>query len=87
MRARGAAPLGGDQRAAFRSTGDAGNSAPAATAPQPIEAIPAKIRQRLAAEGIHSLAEWSRLSHRRRGSIFGITVEHIRLLDALAKVP
>ena len=86
MRAKVAAPLGDDPGAASTSAGYAAASVATDRAALDFESIPVKSRDRLVAEGITSLADWSRLPRRRRHSIFGVTTEHVRLLDALAKV-
>ena len=54
--------------------------------PQPeLNALPARILERLAAEGVNSLADWRALK-RRRHQIFGITSRVAAQLDALARV-
>jgi hypothetical protein len=42
------------------------------------------IRVRLEREGIVTLADWRQLGRRRR-QIFGITREHVRQIDAIAR--
>jgi hypothetical protein len=46
--------------------------------------VPARVLERLAAEGIASLADWRALGPRRH-RIFGITVSMVRQLDELAR--
>jgi len=46
--------------------------------------LPAHIVARLAAEGVHSLADWRRLG-RRRHQFFGITRRVVEQLDALVR--
>lgn len=51
-----------------------------------LASLPAAILERLAAEGIHSADDWRQLSRRKRRSIFGITAEMVRRIDALTVV-
>jgi hypothetical protein len=48
-------------------------------------ALPAHLAPRLAAEGIASLADWRRLSRRKKRSIWGVTAAHVGLLDTLSR--
>jgi len=80
MGARDAAP-GGDRDAA----GSTGDARILALTDLPRHSIPPNLGPRLAAVRVYTLADWRRLSHRRKRSIFGITIAHIRLLDALAR--
>lgn len=50
----------------------------------PRDRIPERVIQRLAAIGVHSLADWKQLGRRRR-EIFGVTPRWIAELDALAR--
>jgi len=48
--------------------------------------LPEPIRQRLAAEGVHTLGDWQRLSRKQRASIWGVTARTRDAIDeALAE--
>jgi hypothetical protein len=49
-----------------------------------IGALPEPLRQRLAAEGVYTLQDWTALG-RRRHQLFGITSATVKKLDALAR--
>lgn len=51
----------------------------------PEDQIPARVLERLTAEGIRTLADWRRLTRRARRSIFGITRATVEQLDELAR--
>lgn len=58
------------------------------TAQQPdgdLAALPPHTLERLHAEGVYSVADWRRLSRKRRGAIFGVTKATVALLDAAAR--
>jgi hypothetical protein len=46
--------------------------------------LPEPLRERLAAEGVFTLADWVALGRRRR-ELFGITSATVKKLDALAR--
>ena len=46
--------------------------------------LPAPLRERLAAEGVFTLADWVALGRRRR-QLFGITSATVKKLDTLAR--
>jgi hypothetical protein len=50
-----------------------------------IPELPPAILGQLAAEGIRTLGEWRKLTHRQKHAIFGITAAMVRQLDALAR--
>lgn len=52
----------------------------------PADRIPARIMERLANAGVHSLEDWRRLGRRRR-EIFGVTTRWVEQLDELARKP
>jgi hypothetical protein len=49
-----------------------------------IGALPDSLRERLAAEGVFTLQDWTALG-RRRHQLFGITTATVKKLDALAR--
>lgn len=49
-----------------------------------IGALPESLRERLAAEGVYTLKDWTALG-RRRHQLFGITSATVKQLDALAR--
>jgi len=49
-----------------------------------IGALPESLRERLAAEGVFTLQDWTGLG-RRRHQLFGITSATVKQLDALAR--
>ena len=49
-----------------------------------IGALPESLRERLAAEGVYTLQDWTALG-RKRHQLFGITSATVKQLDALAR--
>jgi hypothetical protein len=76
MRGQGAAPRAGTLGSGFDTAGDRCSI--------PCDLIPARIIDRLADAGVHSLADWRRLG-RKRHEIFGVTQRWAARLDDLAR--
>ena len=56
----------------------------AAVHDEAIGGLPEALRDRLAAEGVYTLQDWTALG-RRRHQLFGITSATVKQLDALAR--
>lgn len=51
----------------------------------PWDSLPREIRDRLAAEGVNSPADWRALSRGKRRSIFGVTPSMVLAIDVAAE--